>query len=215
MADTAILKTIPASIPEYRIEVQHTTYPDVRMKDSWDISVVLMSNNPESKYGIYSVRLSSGYDKEYPKKRPSEKEAIALVENYLSKINSKFEDAVKKMVDRWTHKSFQSLFNQNNGDTGPNGGMAFALMNLLSVKAQEKVTPDKVQIWKEHLTKAIIDGEVRNLYTDYHPDKILHDACVAAGISTDCIPIKSSGNIDRITNVCRVSFGYHGKEEIF
>jgi len=215
MSDIAILKTIPASNPEYRIEVQHTTYPDERMKDSWSISVVLLSNNPENKYGIYSVGIKSGYDKEFPTHRPSEEQAIAMAEEYLTKINIKFEDAVKKMVDRWAVKSFESFFNQNNGDTGPNGGMAFAFMNLLSARAQEKVTPDKVQIWKDTLTKAMIEGGVRNLYTDYHPDKILDDACQAAGISTDCIPIKSCGNIDRITNVCRVSFGYHGKEEIF
>jgi hypothetical protein len=125
-----------------------------------------------------------------------------------------FEQAVEKTVNWWAEKSFNTPMNQNNGDDSHNGGMAFALMNLVSMQSQSKVTPDKIERFKEKLTEQLLDkgnnGWI-NLHVDYHPDTMLSDACEYAGINAfGLLPCKTTSWIDK-ENKVTVSYGYRGE----
>jgi hypothetical protein len=110
-----------------------------------------------------------------------------------------FEQAVEKLVNWWADKSFNTLLNQNNGDESETGGIAFMLMNILSMESQKSVTPQQIELFKQKLAELLLktEGNYISIGTDYHPDRVLSEACSFAEINTSCIPIKSHSWIER------------------
>jgi hypothetical protein len=113
-----------------------------------------------------------------------------------------FEEAVKKTVAFWSEKSFRTPMNQDNGDDSPNGPMAHALMNMISLKAQESVTDEKIKMFEERLTELLLsakDGHFfeRELDVDYHPCAKIVQAAEHAGLNPDCFPCKTFTRINR------------------
>lgn len=115
-------------------------------------------------------------------------------------MKQSYEDAVLKTVMWWVEKSFNTTLNQNNGDNSPQGGMAFMLMNMLSMDSQKDATPDKIKKFEEKLTELLMENRDdrfnRNLDVDYHPCKLLSIACEYAGINPGCLPCKTFSQID-------------------
>jgi len=114
----------------------------------------------------------------------------------MSEQKRSYAEAVEIMVKWWSEKSFATPFNQNNGDNSPAGGLGFILGNMLSDKAKEGATPEKIAAFEEALTKYLLAGENKGrwgteLDVDYHPNEILADAAKASGIDTSCLPIKT------------------------
>jgi hypothetical protein len=107
-----------------------------------------------------------------------------------------YTEAVELTVNWWAEKSFETPLNQNNGDNSSNGGMAFMLMNMASMFAQDENTPDKIEKFKTELTKLLIDVEGQGKYynelsVDYDPNKLLYEACKLSGVSSRCLPCKT------------------------
>ena len=107
-----------------------------------------------------------------------------------------FEEAVKITVDWWIEKSFNTPLNQNNGDNSEMGGMAFMLMNMLSSKAQEDNTSDKVEKFRKELTNVLMEGKGKGRYAtqldvDYGPNHLLSKACSLSGVNSGCLPCKT------------------------
>lgn len=126
-----------------------------------------------------------------------------------------YKEAVEIMVNWWIEKSFHTLFNQNNGDDSPQGGFGFALMNSLSMKANDKVTPENIEKFKNKLTELLLlqEGEGRwanQLDVDYDVYGMLAEACEFADISKFCIPIKTFTYIDE-NNVVNGRYQYGGE----
>jgi len=131
-----------------------------------------------------------------------------------------FEQAVEKVVNWWAEQSFDGGLNQNNGDNTKQGEFGFLLMNTLSLRGQAEATPEKIQLFKDHLTAELLttnDRWVKHcLSVDYNADKALLEACNHAGLSTSCLPIKTCTWIDihSGTNTVTVSLGYQGSREV-
>ncbi len=107
-----------------------------------------------------------------------------------------YEQAVEITVNWWIEKSFKTPLNQNNGDNSENGGIGFMLINLLSMNAQDRNTPEKIEKFKETLTKLLLEAKNKGRYSnqldvDYHPSELLSKACEQSGIDTGCLPIKT------------------------
>ena len=132
--------------------------------------------------------------------------------------NQTYEEAVLKTVMWWSEKSFRTLFNQNNGDDSPQGGMAFMLMNMVSSKAQEKVTDEKIKLFEQKLTELLMAekdnaGHRARLDVDYHPNQTLGDACKFAGIDSMCLPCKTYSFIDQNNKaIVKYQYGSSGVE---
>ena len=126
-----------------------------------------------------------------------------------------YEEAVEITVKWWSEKSFETLLNQNNGDDSEHGGMAFMLMNMVSVKAQERNTPEMIEKFQTKLKEILLskkgEGHYGNqLDVDYHPNKILYDACQFSGIDSGCLPIKTFTRIES-DNKIRGRYQYGGE----
>jgi hypothetical protein len=107
-----------------------------------------------------------------------------------------YKEAVEICVNWWIEKSFETPFNQNNGDDSENGGIAFLLMNMVASNAQKKVTLDKVEKFRNRLTELLLLNEEKGrfeneLVVDYHPNQILFDACQFAEIDPSSLPCKT------------------------
>lgn len=125
-----------------------------------------------------------------------------------------YEEAVEIMIDWWVKKSFETSLNQNNGDDTDTGGMAFLLMNMVSMQAQEKVTPIKIENFKSALTIILLQQEgkgewANELDVDYHPNENLSKACEMSGVDSRCLPIKTFTRIDK-DNIVRGRYQYGG-----
>jgi len=149
-----------------------------------------------------------------PNYRKPHKEIKADFEKYLSHIQT-YEEAVEKVVNWWAEKSFDIGLNQDNGDTSAQGGFGFALMNMLSIGEQSKVTPEKVMKFKTKFRELLLtDKDFKEWHrivdVDYHAHGILEEAYNYAEIQTILAPIKSFTRIDKFTNVVYSSFGYRG-----
>lgn len=117
-----------------------------------------------------------------------------------------YKEAVDLVVNWWVEKSFNTFLNQNNGDYTPAGYTSFTLLNLLSSKSQSEITPEQIQLFSAKLTELLLEAEeehssdFRRQYTeldvDYHPNRPLQIACKTAGISTQCLPVKTFTFID-------------------
>lgn len=117
-----------------------------------------------------------------------------------------YEEAVDIMVKWWSEKAFDTLLNQNNGDNSPDGGIVWALMNTVSMQAQNTVTSEKKQKFEKKLTEILLNkkglGRWHNeLDVDYHPNDNLYQACKFAGINTLCLPCKTFTFIDKDNSV--------------
>lgn len=126
-----------------------------------------------------------------------------------------YKEAVEIMVNWWIEKSFHTLFNQNNGDNSPQGGLGFALMNTLSMKENDKVTPEKIEKFKSKLTELLLlqEGKGRwdnQLDVDYDVHGMLAEACAFSDISEFCIPIKTFTYIDE-DNTINGRYQYGGE----
>jgi hypothetical protein len=113
-----------------------------------------------------------------------------------------YEEAVKAVVDFWIDKSFKANFNQNNGDNSENGGMAWLLMNTVSIQARNSVDDGKIEKFRDELTKALMQLKGGNIYAttldvDYHPNEMLYNACIASGVDPGCLPCKTFTRIDK------------------
>lgn len=205
--ENEIIKTIPLSIEGYTMQIEKEFYT-YREPNEWAISANL--KHIDYPYSILSVGMEYSWPDEY--KRPTEAEAQLEIEDYLSKMGT-FEEAVDKTVQWWADKSFSTLFNQNNGDNSSAGGLMFALSNLSSMNGQKEATPEKIEVFKKELKAKMMADEKYDLSVDYHGVPALTESCAAAGLSDQCLPIKTHSRIDRFTNVASAAFGYHGKTE--
>jgi hypothetical protein len=111
-------------------------------------------------------------------------------------LTQTFEEAVLKTVMFWSDKSFRTTLNQNNGDNSEHGAMAWMLMNMSSLSAQESVTEDKIKLFESKLTELLMEVKNENTWkweldVDYHPCKMLTDAAEFAGLNSGCFPIKT------------------------
>lgn len=122
-------------------------------------------------------------------------------------MKNTYEEAVLKCVLWWVEKSFHTSLNQNNGDDSTNGGISFMLMNMLSMQAQDSVTPNKIKKFEEKLTEllmAVKDSSNKwdkELDVDYHLCQKLTEAAKYADIDFSCFPIKSWTVIDNDNKV--------------
>lgn len=129
--------------------------------------------------------------------------------------NQKFETAALKTAKWWSQKAFRTPMNQNNGDDSPSGGLAFMLMNTLSIKAQETVTDEKIAAFEKKLVELI--GNYHHEYpwnevtlnVDYGPDPMLREAAESAGLNTACFPCKTYTVIE-LDYTAKASYQYRG-----
>lgn len=128
-----------------------------------------------------------------------------------------FEEAVLKTVMFWSEKAFRTAMNQNNGDDSPNGAMAFMLMNLNALKAQESVTDEKVKAFEEILAKKLNEAKEANewylmeLDVDYHPCQMLYEAATEAGLNAAAFPVKTFTRINKEDFSVDSKYQYGGK----
>lgn len=133
----------------------------------------------------------------------------------MSNEKRTYEEAVEITIKWWLEKSFETLLNQNNGDDSEHGGMSFMLMNMVSAKAQERNTPEMIDKFKSKLTEILLSKKGEHgiygnqLDVDYHPNKILHDACNFSGVDAGCLPIKTFTRIEA-DNMVRGRYQYGG-----
>ena len=130
-------------------------------------------------------------------------------------IKRTYKEAVEISVNWWIEKSFNSGLNQNNGDNSDTGGIGFLLMNMVSMNAQQEVTPGKINKFKTKLTELLLQKEGKSRYEnelalDYHPCELLCLACDYAEINTGCLPIKTFTFINE-KNEIEGSYQYGGK----
>lgn len=124
-----------------------------------------------------------------------------------------YEEAVNLMVEWWIEKSFKTPLNQNNGDDSVQGGLAFMLLNLASTTSQNTIDDATIENFRKNLTTLLLNGKnsgrhARTLEVDYHPNKILNDACVFTKINSYCLPIKTFTYIDEDNLICgRYQYG--------
>lgn len=126
-----------------------------------------------------------------------------------------YKEAVEISVNWWVEKSFNAGLNQNNGDNSENGGLAFLLMNMASMNAQQEATPNKINKFKEKLTELLLEKEGKSRYEnelslDYYPCELLCMACDYAEINIGCLPIKTFTVINN-ENEVEGSYQYGGK----
>jgi len=126
-----------------------------------------------------------------------------------------YEEAVLKCVMWWSDKSFRNPMNQNNGDKSEQGEMVFVLQNMVSLKAQEKITKENIKKFEEKLTELLLSEKNKaygraELSVDYHPCENLFQACKFAEIDSHCLPCKSNSNIDE-NNRALVKYQYGGQ----
>ena len=119
--------------------------------------------------------------------------------------NQTYEEAVLKCVMWWSDKSFRTPLNQNNGDKSSQGGIVSILHNTISLKAQEKLTEEKITKFEEKLSELLLsekDAKYNRakLDVDYSPCETLFQACQYAGIDSHCLPCKSHSYIDENNN---------------
>ncbi len=117
-----------------------------------------------------------------------------------------YAEAVEITVKWWSEKSFQTAINQNNGDDSPAGGIVFLLQNMLSTKVRADTTPEMIAKFEANLTENLMSVENDSRYktelsVDYHPNKMLSDACTHAGIDASVLPCKSSTSISESNEV--------------
>lgn len=122
-----------------------------------------------------------------------------------------YKQAVTIMVDWWAEK-MQKPLNQNNGDNSESGGIAFMLMNMVAMNAQETITEDKIKKFKSFLTDKLIPLEGNNnwrgqLDVDYHPNELLFQACEYSGINTSALPCKTFTRIEDNFVIGRYQYG--------
>lgn len=114
-----------------------------------------------------------------------------------------YEEAVLKTVMWWSDKAFRTPLNQNNGDDSHQGSMIFMLQNMVSTKAQDTATPEKIKKFENKLTELLMNksGYEVILDVDYHPCELLATAATFAGIDTGCFPCKSYTTITKSNEV--------------
>lgn len=135
--------------------------------------------------------------------------------NTKNKVTDKHKEAIKKVVDFWVEKSFETPLNQNNGDDSENGALSFMLMNMVSSDAKNGVTNEKIDKFRKSLTESLTKeiervGHIHFCEVDYHPSTLLADACKDAEISDRCLPCKTWTRIDR-EGVAKASYQYGGE----
>lgn len=118
------------------------------------------------------------------------------------------KEQLEKFAEWWAVKSFDIALNQNNGDDSPNGGMAFMLMNMASMKAKETITTESRQKFKDSIVRQLL-GRDRNLTldVDYHPCEELAIACQVAGVNCGILPCKTFSDFRDGKFVAKYQYG--------
>ena len=124
------------------------------------------------------------------------------------------EEAALIVADWWIDKSFNTRFNQDNGDGSSAGRETMFLANFLSHTAQAEVRDRNINDFRDYLVSSIValDRERYKIHLscDYDPSPLLAEAAEKAGIDPRCFPCKSWSNIEPDNSV-RVSYGYRGE----
>lgn len=141
---------------------------------------------------------------------------------YFKKLPRKHKKAFKaasvRCANWWANKAFKTENNQDNGDNSISGALGMGLANMLAEKSREGVTRSKITIFTNSIINDIWKEKQENINAwimmdvDYHPCKILTDACHLSGLDSLCLPIKTWTKI-RKDNKVSASFGYRGKIE--
>jgi hypothetical protein len=126
------------------------------------------------------------------------------------------KEQIEAVAEWWAVRTFDKVFNQNNGDNSPNGGIGFLLANTAAMQAREKTGVEarlnfKVEIVK-HL-ESVTDFYEMQLDVDYNPNLPLHDICVRSGVDTGMLPCKTFTLWDRQENCFRGRYQYGGPWE--
>lgn len=126
-----------------------------------------------------------------------------------------YKEAVELTVKWWSEKSFKTAVNQNNGDNSSAGGFGFLLMNMASSAAKNNLTDEKIKKFKNKLNEILLAAEGKGRFqnkldVDYHPNKILSDACEFSEINTGCLPCKTFTFINN-ENEIEGRYQYGGK----
>lgn len=123
------------------------------------------------------------------------------------------DGAINAVCNFWIEK-MQKPLNQNNGDNSSAGGVAFMFMNLIGSRAQEGITPEKIELFRQALTRKILadytvfpDQSWYVCDVDYHPCDKLARACDESGINCGALPCKSHTTIKKDFSV-ESRFGY-------
>jgi len=137
----------------------------------------------------------------------------------MSEQKRTYKEAVELTVNWWIEKSFKTPLNQNNGDKSDSSGIGFMLMNMVSMSAQHKNTPDKIEKFKQELTRILLEAEGKGRYNneldvDYHPNHILSEAAELAGINSCCFPCKTFTYINN-KNEIEGRYQYGGEWFVF
>lgn len=84
----------------------------------------------------------------------------------MSQQKRTYEEAVEISVKWWSQKAFDTPLNQNNGDDSEHGGLAFMFMNFVSIKAQQKVTPETKQKFESKLSEILLSKKDQGRYSN-------------------------------------------------
>jgi hypothetical protein len=93
----------------------------------------------------------------------------------------------------------------NNGDDSEIGTRA----SLLAHTVARPLTEQQLLLFKEELTRKILEENLRGIFTDYHPDVPLGDAMEAAGIPSANAPWKTGMHLN--ADSVEVSYGYRAE----
>ena len=124
-----------------------------------------------------------------------------LIDEHQRTADELFEVA----ADWWIDKTFNKLFNQNNGEPDHN-----LLLNFCALESKKDITKEQIDIFRSELIKGLKSDDRRWIFigVDYHPGQYLAEACEKAKINDICLPCKSDMHIYTDEGYITVSFGY-------
>lgn len=126
------------------------------------------------------------------------------------------KEQIEKVAEWWAVRTFDCALNQNNGDDSEHGGLAFMMMNILSMQAKDKAPSDARGKFKAAIVERLSKGDGYQallLDVDYHPNEGLATACKLAGIDPAMLPIKTHTQFDNEKGEFIGRYQYGGKFE--
>lgn len=124
----------------------------------------------------------------------------------LLNITQRSKEALFEVAaDWWVDKTFNKLFNQNNGEPDHN-----LFLNFCASKSREGITKEQIDIFRSELIKGLRSDDRGWIFigVDYHPGQYLAEACEKAKINDICLPCKTDMHIYTDDGYITVSFGY-------
>lgn len=109
---------------------------------------------------------------------------------------------------KWWADQLRGPAKLDNGDRSEKGAMTAVLAMMLQDVERSRIDTDKISIFESELAKILQERNPFSFGVDYHPDHILSDAAVAAGIDLgmSTLPWKTSMKFN--DDDVRVSCGY-------